>query len=94
VRNREARRNFERVLAGKAPRRHLSPAEAKARLRAADPGIDISGPLASLNRGEVEDAATALAVETAVAISLPSLRSLLRRAVVHLLADGRRQDPG
>ena len=86
--NREARRNLQRVLEGKAPRRQLTVAEARARLRALDPGIDISGSLARLNRGELGDAGVALVVEAAVAATLPSLRALLERAVERLFTDG------
>ncbi len=87
--SRQARKNFGRVLAGKPPRRRLSPVEAKARLRAADPGIDISRPLARLNRGETAEAGAALAVETVVALALPFLRSLLGRAAEGLLTGSR-----
>ena len=56
-------------------------------MRALDPGPDISGSLAHLNRGELGDVGVALVVEEVAAI-LPSLHALLERAVERLLTDG------
>ena len=85
----QARKNLRRVLEGKSPRRRLSRAEARARLRAADPAVDIGASLAHLNRGELGEAGLSLVVESVIALSLPALRSLLLRTAERLLAEGK-----
>lgn len=88
--NNQARKNFTALLQGKPPRRELSLAEAKARLRAADPSIDISRPLNDLSRGNVKEAGIALAVETAAAVTMPYLRPLLTATVTVLLTNSKK----
>lgn len=80
----QARNNIKTLLQGKTPRKALSLGEAKARLRAADPGINISRSLHDLNRGKVKAAGTALVIETAAVVTIPYLQPLLTRVVLGL----------
>ena len=82
--NKKARENFKAILRGKAPDKELSTAEAKTRLRAADPDLDIGRPLMHLARGEVKQAGFTLAVEVATTITLPYLRPMITTSLLGL----------
>ena len=82
--NKKARENFQALLKGKTPPRVVSTAEAKARLRATDPAIDISRFLVYLGRGEVKQAGSSLAVEVATTVTIPYVRPLLNSAFLSL----------
>lgn len=84
----QARANLKKLLQGKAINHAPTLAEAKERLRATDPGIDISRPLRQLNRGHGKEALVDLAFEAATTISLPYLRPLFTAAIVHLCERG------
>ncbi len=84
----QARANVKNILQGKAINHAPTLAEAKERLRATDPGIDISRPLKQLNRGNGKGAVVDLAFEAATTISLPYLRPLFTAAIVHLCERG------
>lgn len=90
--NKQARENFKALLRGTpAPRSKPTLAQAKARLRAADPAIDISRPLQQLSRGDIKEAAVTLAAETVTTVSLPYLRPVITSALHGLLAEKNRQ---
>ncbi len=89
--NKQARENIKSLLQGKAPRRELSLVEAKARLRATDPAIDISRPLGHLSQGDMKKAGITLAVETAAAVTIPYLRPLLTLGVTELMTGSKKQ---
>ncbi len=84
----QARANLKNLLQGKAINHAPTLAEAKERLRATDPGIDISRPLRQLNRGNGKEAVVDLAFEAATTISLPYLRPLFTAAIVQLCERG------
>ncbi len=87
----QARENFKALLKGTPSRRELTLAEAKARLRAADPAIDIGIPLKHLNQGEIQKAGITFAVETAATVTLPYLRPALTAALLSLVAPNSRR---
>jgi hypothetical protein len=89
--NKQARENFKALLRGKPPRSKPTLAEAKARLRAADPAIDISRPLRHLSRGDVKQATVTLAAETLATVSLPYIRPVVTTAIDVLLTGKNRQ---
>ncbi len=80
----QARANVRNILQGKPVNRAPTLAEAKKRLRAADPDIDISRTLKQLNQRNVKGAVVDLAFEVATTISLPYFRPLLTATIVHL----------
>ncbi len=80
----QARANVRNILQGRPISRAPTLAQAKERLRATDPDIDISRTLKQLNRGNIKEAVVNLAFETATTISLPYLRPLLTATIVHL----------
>ncbi len=84
----QARANVQNILQGKAINHAPTLAEAKERLRATDPGIDISRPLRQLNTGNGKEAVVDLAFEVGATISLPYLRPLFTAAIVHLYEQG------
>ncbi len=84
----QARANVKSILRGKPVKRAPTLAQAKERLRAADPGIDISHPLKQLNQRNIKGAAVDLAVEAATTISLPWLRPLITATIVNLYEHG------
>jgi hypothetical protein len=86
----QARKNIQKMLQGAPPRRTPSLEEAKARLRAADPGIDISRPLKLVNRGETGQAAAGLLAETVTAITLPYIHPVLSSLLTTLLSGRKR----
>lgn len=90
--NKTARQNFKALLQGKPARRELSLAEAKARLRAADPQIDISDPLKYFSQGRMKEAGLSLAVETAATVTLPYLRPAVTASLFgfHALLTGKK----
>jgi hypothetical protein len=82
----QARANFRALLQGKPSSQDLTLAEAKARLRAADPGVDVGSSLKHLNQGELKEAGLSLGMETAVALTLPCLRPVLAGTLLGLLS--------
>ena len=89
--NKQARAEFQALLQGKPSRSKPTLAEAKARLRAADPAIDISRPLKHLSRGDVKQAAVTMAAETLATVSLPYIRPVVTTAIDVLLTGKNRQ---
>ncbi len=87
----QARKNVRSLLRGSAPKRELSLAEAKARLRAADPEIDISVPLRLLNQGRPGQATRSLAAEIVSSVTLPYIQPLVTGLVSALLGAGQKQ---
>ena len=78
----EARRQFQAVTHGRAPRRaDLSLAEAKARLRDVDAGLDIGPALRFATRGEWKPALLSLAGWSATAEGRAWLAPLLLRGL-------------
>ena len=83
----QARKNVRSLLQGSPPKRELSLAEAKARLRATDPEIDISRSLRLLNKGQAGQASRSLAAEIVSTVSLPYIQPILTSLVSGLLGD-------
>ncbi len=88
----QARANLKNILLGKPSHREPTLTEAKAGLRATDPGIDISRPLKQLNQGNIKGAVVDLAFEATTTITLPYLRPLLTATFVNLYALGTGKD--
>jgi len=80
----KARKNFQTLLKGKTPPRVISTAEAKARLRATDPDIDIGRPLHCLNQGRIKQAGVALSIEIATTATFSYLRPLVNFSLLGL----------
>jgi len=84
----QARANLKNILQGKPSLREPTLAEAKARLRATDPAIDISRPLQQLDQGNIKEAVVDLALEATTTISLPYLRPLFTAVIFNLYEFG------
>jgi len=84
----QARANVKNILQGKAIYHAATLAEAKERLRATDPGIDISRTLKQLNRRNIKGAVVDLAFEAAATITLPYIRPLLTATFINLYTRG------
>jgi hypothetical protein len=84
VENKEARENLQAILRGTGPVGMLSVADAKARLRSTDPGLDVGRPLRYLNKGEVDKAGFAFVVEIATTITLPYVQPMMKMALFGL----------
>ena len=82
--NKHARENFQAILKGGKLTTTLSTAEAKARLRSADPDLDIGLPLRHLSKGEVKQAGFTLAVEIVTTITLPYVQPVITTAMLGL----------
>jgi hypothetical protein len=88
-----ARENMLDILRGKKPATSVTVEAAKARLRAADPALDISRPLTSLNQGNLKQAGVALSIEIATTATFSYLRplfSLSLTGLAELLAEKQR----
>ena len=83
-----ARRRFEKIAKGEYAPKPLSLEEAKARLRAADPGIDISEAIRALNEGDIKGAGLSLLYQSVapetVAFFSPLIVQGLQAAVTAL----------
>jgi hypothetical protein len=84
-----ARQNLQTLFKGKRPPGEISTKEAKARLRAADPGLDISRSLKHLGSGEVKEAVLSLAVEVTASLTIFSIQPLMTTLVHGLLTENR-----
>jgi len=84
VENKHARENFQAILKGRGPITRLSTAEAKTRLRSADPDLDIGRPLRHLSQGEVKQAGFTLAVEIVTTITIPYVQPVITTALLGL----------
>jgi len=84
----QARANVRNILQGKLIKQAPTLDQAKERLRATDPDIDISRTLKQLNQRNIKGAVVDLAVEAATTITLPYLRPLLTATIVHLYEFG------
>ncbi|WP_028584862.1 hypothetical protein [Desulfogranum mediterraneum] len=76
------------LLTGAENREGLTRAEARARLRALDPGVDLSPLLHSLRSGDPREALAALAAELSLAAALPVLQRRLTNGLLELLKQG------
>ena len=85
----KARQNLQTLFKGKRPPGEISTETAKARLRAADPGLDISRSLKHLGKGEVKEAVVSLAVEVTASLTILSIQPLITTLVHGLLTENR-----
>ncbi len=84
----QARANVRNILQGKLIKQAPTLDQAKERLRATDPDIDISRTLKQLNQRNIKGAVVDLAVEAATTITLPWLRPLITSTIVNLYEHG------
>ncbi|WP_353661332.1 hypothetical protein [Hydrogenimonas sp. SS33] len=91
-----ARRRFEKIAKGEYVPREISPEEAKARLRAADPGIDLAEAIRALNEGDLKKAGLSLLYQSlapeTVAFFAPLLAQGLQAAFTALNAEEKPRD--
>ncbi len=81
----EARRRFEKIARGEYVPKPMSVEEAKARLREADPGLDLSDVIAALDEGDLQRAGLALFRQSVAPQAIAYFAPLLAEAMAAAL---------
>ncbi len=84
--SKKARKNIADLFHGKPVKTAFSLAEAKERLRANDPGLNIRLPLEAVSNGDHQKAFNSLLAESVSAVSLSYIKPLLSVAIRQLFS--------